>query len=352
MALGIDYGYRQVKAIELLKTEQEYTISKIGIQPVQDGEKNFDPENIGSSHWIAAIQNLLIEMKINPKRIKSFVSGISGNHVNIKQLTTLEMENDELTASLEFEAKKHIPLDGTEAVMDYHILGQNTKELDKINVLLFATTKNLINQHNGILQDTGLKAGIYDTDPVALINMYLFNKELPEEGADVILNIGSQNTSLIVWGQQLPLFTREIHNSGYHFTKAVMDAHNIGFFEAEQMKIEQGVTAIETGVKSEETESPLSIQVAEKTVFTNLIEEFRKSLRYYMKANPQAFFNNFYICGGSAQLIGLSELIGEQLNVNVSLLNPLEKFQDYSKIENPYQYGVALGLALRGVENN
>ena len=34
MALGIDYGYRQVKAIELLKTEQEYTISKIGIQPV------------------------------------------------------------------------------------------------------------------------------------------------------------------------------------------------------------------------------------------------------------------------------------------------------------------------------
>ena len=47
MSLGIDYGYRQVKALELLKTEQKYTISKIGIQPVQDGEKNFDPENIG-----------------------------------------------------------------------------------------------------------------------------------------------------------------------------------------------------------------------------------------------------------------------------------------------------------------
>ena len=58
------------------------------------------------------------------------------------------MNDEELVNSLEFEAKKHIPLDGTEAVMDYHILGQNTKELDKINVLLFATTKNLINQHN------------------------------------------------------------------------------------------------------------------------------------------------------------------------------------------------------------
>ena len=63
-------------------------------------------------------------------------------------------------------------------------------------------------------------------------------------------------------------------------------------------------------------------------------------------------FNNIYICGVSAKLIGLSEFIGEQLNVNVSLLNPLEKFQDLSNIDNPYQYGVALGLALRGVEQH
>ena len=46
--------------------------------------------------------------------------------------------------------KKHIPLDGTEVIMDYHIIGDNPKEPGKIDVLLIATTKNLINQHHQI----------------------------------------------------------------------------------------------------------------------------------------------------------------------------------------------------------
>lgn len=354
MALGIDYGYTQVKAIDLEKTGGEIKILKTGTEPLKLDSSQFDPENVSNSHWIAAIQELMASMKLNPKRIKSTVSGISGNHVNIKQLTTLEMADEELTISLEFEAKKHIPLDGTEAVMDYHILGQNAKELDKIDVLLFATTKNLINQHNGILKDCGFKTGIFDTDPVALVNMYLFNRDLPEDGADVILNIGSQNTTLVVWGQNNPFFTREIHTSGYQFTKAIMDTHNIGYPEAEQMKFELGTSAIKSEEKAPESgsDSPFSIQVAEKTIFTNLTEEIRKSLRYYMKSNPQAFFNNFYLCGGSAPLAGLSEFIAEQLKVKVSLLNPLGKFPECSDIENPYKYGISFGLALRGVENN
>ena len=59
---------------------------------------------------------------------------MSGSNVSIQQITTLEMNQEELEQSLEFEAKKHIPLDGTDAIIDYHHLGNNQSELDKINV--------------------------------------------------------------------------------------------------------------------------------------------------------------------------------------------------------------------------
>ena len=51
--------------------------------------------------------------------------------LSVKEITTLEMKEDELLQSLEFEAKKHIPLDGTEPIIDYHIIGQNKNEIDK-----------------------------------------------------------------------------------------------------------------------------------------------------------------------------------------------------------------------------
>ena len=87
-----------------------------------------------------------------PKKIKTIITAISGKNLSVKEITTLEMKEDELLQSLEFEAKKHIPLDGTEAVMDYHIKGTNDNEIDKINVLLVATTKNIIKQFNSIIK--------------------------------------------------------------------------------------------------------------------------------------------------------------------------------------------------------
>lgn len=129
-ALGIDFGYYSVKIVQLEKNATGYTLTNAGNRRVMDEMDVFDPEVIDKSHWIASILDLCKEMKINPKRIKNVVSSISGNFVSIKQITTLEMSKQELISSLEFEAKKHIPLDGSEAIMDFHIIGSDPKELD------------------------------------------------------------------------------------------------------------------------------------------------------------------------------------------------------------------------------
>ena len=74
MALGLDYGYTQVKALDLEKSGNDYSILKTGVQPIKIDGNSFDPDKISNTHWIAAIQELLSEMKLNPRRIKSSVS--------------------------------------------------------------------------------------------------------------------------------------------------------------------------------------------------------------------------------------------------------------------------------------
>ena len=132
----------------------------------------------------------------------------SGKSIDIRQITTLDMPDEELIVSLELEAKKHTPLDGTDAIIDYHHLGVNNKEIDKINVLLASTTKNIIKEHATLIKNAGFKPNIFDSDPIAISNNYQFNNELPEEGADVILNIGNSTTNLIVWGKNCSFFRK------------------------------------------------------------------------------------------------------------------------------------------------
>tara|TARA_B100000029_G_scaffold20952_2_gene21219 strand:+ start:4063 stop:5124 length:1062 start_codon:yes stop_codon:yes gene_type:complete len=352
MVIGIDIGTYSVKIIGMIKDDNGYTIQKSGCKPIFENIQTYDPEKIASSNLVATIQDLSKELNINPKKIKTVVSSISGKNVSIKQISTLEMSGDELTASLEFEAKKHIALDGTEAVLDYHLLGSDPNELDKTNVLLVALTKKLVNQHDKIIRDSGYKPTIFDTDPIALTNCYLNQKTLPKDGADVIINIGTANTTLIIWGENSKYFTRELSIAGHHFTQSVVKLRKINYQDAEELKFSIGIESSQSNSEASPENISSEIKMEEQTIYMSLIDELRKTLRYYMKSNSQSFFNNFFITGGSTNLPGLIDFINNQLKIELQILNPLEKINNNTKINNASQFTTAIGLAIRGFESS
>ena len=128
MILGIDFGYYSVK-LTIINGQK---IHAIGEKTLLDDYTMFDPDKIEVSHWVSAFQTLCEELKINIKKIDTVVSSISGTKVSIKPMTTLEVEEAELMNILTFEAKKHVPLDGTDAVIDFYHLGNNREKLDQI----------------------------------------------------------------------------------------------------------------------------------------------------------------------------------------------------------------------------
>ena len=351
MVLAIDFGHSHVKIIQAESSSDGLIIKNANCKPIANDMNTFNPEEIGKSQWVATIQDMCKEMNINPKKIKNLVTGLSGHLISVKQLTTLEMEAEDLAASLEFEAKKHIPLDGTEAILDYHIIGQNKEELDKNDVLLIATTKNTVMKHDEIIKSAGFKTGIFDADAISLSNAYLGVNDLPEEGVDVIINIGNSTTTLLCWGKNHRFFARELDIAGHHFTQATMKSQNTDYNSAEEIKKDRGIKAADSSNNKESEDfDPLAIKVAEKTVYTNLVEELRKTLRYYMKTSNGAFFNKFFLSGGAAQTPGLKEFIAENLNVEISFLEPITNFKTEVEVENPVQYTIAMGMAIRGLE--
>tara|TARA_Y100000996_G_scaffold414934_2_gene407434 strand:+ start:2176 stop:3225 length:1050 start_codon:yes stop_codon:yes gene_type:complete len=347
MSISLDIGTNEVKLIELERVNDDAAVIRFFSKPTMSDMDSFDPEKLEKANWVACIKDLLEEIKLNPKKIKTIITAISGKNLSIKEITTLEMKEEELLQSLEFEAKKHIPLDGTEAVMDYHIKGSNNSEIDKINVILVATTKNIIKQFDSIVRESGFKNSIFDAEPIALINCMAHNYGKSEEGIDVILDIGSNSTTLVVSSDENTFFTREIDIAGFHVIKEIMKKYNTNYLDAENILKENGINALGS---TDDEEDTFSLQVAEKTIISSLIDEVRKSLRYYVKSNNgNANFKRLFICGGYAQMDGLKDQLKDELRIDVEILNPFNKIESDIKIDNPAKYCVAVGLALRGL---
>ena len=163
MILGLDIGRQFVKAVLLEKTRGGTKVLNTGIRLVPEQHKAFDPELIGKPLWVMAVKELMREMKINPKRVKNLITGLNGTNVSVKQITTMDMPEDELFSSMTFEARKHIPMDGSDAIIEYQVFGPNPKEVDKIDVGLVACTKKVSNAHIDLLKEVGFTPGIADS---------------------------------------------------------------------------------------------------------------------------------------------------------------------------------------------
>ncbi len=347
MYLGLDIGRQYVKMVSVEKIKEGYKILDAGSRLIPEPNSAFDPEKIDQTHWVMAVKELFRQQGLNPKKIKGLVSGINGSSASIKQITTMEMPSAELESAMTFEARKHIPMDGTDAVIDYQILGSNKKEVDKIDVGLVACTKGVLTNHMGLLKDCGLKPGVVDVNPIALSNAFTFIKNMPEDGLVVMLDIGSVSSSLVVYGKGQQFFTRDLPIGGHNFVKELSEKKEISYIEAQDILFKEGILALKSNASAERT---ASVGIAERTVYDNLVEDLRRSLRFYAKQTGQSFFLKIFLTGGSAITPGLTEFFKNKLNIETAVFDPFENIQGVENlsVSNKSQYATALGLSIRG----
>ena len=348
MFLGLDIGRQYVKMVTAEKTKDGYRVLDAGSRLVPDANSAFDPEKIDRSHWVMAVRELFKQQSFNPKKAKSLITGIGGSSASIKQITTMEMPSEELESAMTFEARKHIPMDGTDAVIDYQILGSNKQEVDKIDVGLVACTKGTLTNHMDLLKECGLKAGIVDVNPIAMSNAFSFVKTMPEDGLVVMLDIGAVSSGLVVYGINQQFFTRDLPIGSHHFVKEISEKKEIGYTQAQDSLFKEGILASKT--QTDDVSQEGSVSLAERTVYDSLVEDMRRSLRFYAKQTGQSFFLKIFLSGGGASTPGLAEFVNQKLNIECAVFDPFENVEGKEKlsISNPSQFTTALGLGIRG----
>ena len=114
-----------------------------------------------------------------------------------------------------------------------------------------------------------------------------------------------------------------------------MREFKVDYKTGEDMKFEKGIDVFSDNKEAtDESSENIGISIEKRTPFNEFSEDIKRTLRFYIKNNSQAFFNKFYITGGSAMLPGLKSFIASTLNVEVEILNPLKNINNNTSIEN------------------
>lgn len=343
-SVGIDIGSHSVKVVHLKRLHEGFKLLNYEIRPTVPQGIEYVPSDLRPERFAPVLLEIFKTLHINPKKVQHLVTSVGGDNTSIKQIKTIFLPDEELESALFFEAKKHIPISGTDMVLDYQVLSVEEKT-NNMNILLGATSKELINEHTNILLSAGLTANIVDIDSLAIANSFALNT-FAEDGVYVLLNLGAHRTNMVIWGPESKFFARDIPYGGYHFTRDIMRKRQMEWEEAERYKLEWGLL---DAPDSAEVRTLSMLDISEKSTEDAIIEEIRRSLRFYVKEAGNSDFRKVYIMGGSAKLRGLLEQIQEKVNIPTEIFMPFinvempEKFMD----KKDPQLALAIGLAMR-----
>jgi len=344
--VGLDIGSHSIKIAVLDRAGAHPRLGSYTIVPLYTSGETYDPDGPKKSVIVPRLLNAFNQINLRPRTVKHLASSIGGLAVAAKEIKSIQMTDEEMDSSLRLEARKHLPLDGSETIVDYQILGNDPQELDKIRVLLVAATRKYFQTHLESLRDIELKPGLVDIDQLAMINAYITQNDLPDDGVVIFLNVGCRKTNLSVLGRKNLFFTRDMPVAGYTFTAELMKRYNLSYEEAERVKVTDGLNPDLPRAGADG--SPEEIKLAEKGSIDRLGDEINRSLRYYVKETGQSYFHSILLTGGSAQLPGLDEFLQSKFNLPVSVYNSCAGLETGGKeIPEGAQLAVAVGLALR-----
>jgi type IV pilus assembly protein PilM len=336
--IGIDVGSSSIKLVQLKEVKGGYQLHNIGVWPLPP-EAIVDNTLMDSSSVAEGIRNLVKSLEV---RVNEAASSVSGNSVIIRKITLPAMSLEELDEQIHWEAEQYIPFDINDVNIDFQLLEPDENDPSKMNILLVASKKDIINDYLSVFNETGMKLVVVDVDSFAVQNAFEMNYDVSPEEVCALINIGASIMNLNVVKAGISLFTRDVQMGGNLYTEEIQRQFSLNSDEAEKIKI----------VGDPVLADRLTDVIAK--VNETLALEIRRSLDFYNSNATEGKISRVFLSGGVAKTFQLAESVGQRLALPVELLDPFAKIKWSDKQFDPdYLHEiaplmtVATGLAAR-----
>jgi type IV pilus assembly protein PilM len=328
--LGVDIGTSNIK-IAQISHDQRPVLDTYGI--VNAGflltNKNQDS---AIEKTAQALKSLIGKSGVNTKRC---VISFPNSAVFTSVVTLPKMSSKDLASSVEFEAKKYVPLPLNEVDLSWSVIEEasNTSDASNQQILLTAVPKQVTENYLKVFEMVGLSPEVGEIETLSLIRSLIGNLAIN----CVIIDIGSKSTGLNIIEKGFLRLSRNLNIGGDTITVKISQSLNISLQRAEQFKRDFGISG------------NTFIPEVVKPVLDLIKNEVKQLLTIYQSHSVKV--DKIILVGGGANLPGIVEYF-KDLQVSVEMGDPLKTIAYKESLKPVLQryalsLPIAIGLALR-----
>jgi type IV pilus assembly protein PilM len=362
---GIDIGQCALKAIRLEIADGKVIATAFDYveHPKILSQPDADPDQLTRE----ALEKFLERNTLRGDQVVISVPGQSGLARFVK---LPPVEEKKITDIVRFEAKQQIPFPLDEVVWDYQKIGTGTVTdgfAMETEIGLFAMKRDMVSRSLEHFQNVNVEVHTVQMAPLALCNFVSYDLLSKEEGQEapkkegeeeeekgpnafkkrcvVALDIGTDNSNLVITDGDRIIWQRPIPHGGNHFTRALTKELKLTFAKAEHVK--------RNATKSPDLKKILS---ALKPVLNDFVGEVQRSLGYFTNTHRDAQVEYVVGLGNAFRLPGLQKFLSEKLQLEVKKLQKIERLDGDAVTtapaftQNIMSFAVAYGLALQGLK--
>lgn len=339
--VGIDIGSSSVKLVQLKEVRGGYQLVNLGMMKLPP-EAIVDNAIMDSSSVVSVVRELVESLKIKTKNV---ATSISGHSVIIRKILLPIMTEEEMEASIQWEAEQYIPFEISEVNLDFQILGPDVNDASQMNVILVAAKKDFVNDYVALFKECGLNPQVMDVDCFAIANVYEANYGVSENEVVALIDLGASSMNVNILKGGMSVFTRDIQMGGNAYNEELQKRLGLSSDDAEKVKLGGEVNSV----------SPATVSAIIEDATESLTTDIQRSLDFFSASSADERPKKILITGGVSKVQAIRASLSQRLGVDVQLIDPWRQIScsknfdtDYLKAMGPL-FTVAVGLAMRRV---
>ena len=338
-------GLAEFRAVHGALVLVNYRLRETPLDP-ETGQRR-DP-HLALHETVGVVREMMREMQIHHAPVNYAVPSQS---VFVRFVKLPALDAAKVDKIIAFEAQQNVPFPIHEVVWDYQLVSGGLGE--QIQVVIVAIKRDLLDEINHAVEETGLQTRIVGVASTGLYNAFRYS--YPDMGdCSLLLDIGARTTNILFF-EPGKFFLRSIPLGGSTITAAIAREFNESFAAAETRKKRDGFVGLGGAYAEPADPNVTRVSKIARSTMTRLHAELMRSVTHYRAQQQGNRPARIYLCGGGAGMPYMREFFHEKFQVPIEFFNPLQNvtvsesapMQDVAR--SAHLLGELVGLALRSV---
>lgn len=333
---GLDIGTTAVRLVSLHGGGPVKSLDRYAYVPV-DSKLVLSDSKTDQQRLAQIIHELLEQSGVATRNV---AVGIPSPKVFTAVVDFDRLPANELAKAIRYQADSLIPTPLEKSKIDWAVIGDSPKDKTKVEVLLSSVENNFVEQRLDLLESIGLEVVAFEPDNLALTRALIAPDIMAPQ---MVLDIGSKNTDLVVTMNGAPRLTRSIPTGAEAIIRAAAQNLNIDEKQARQFVFKFGLT-----------KDKLEGRIYDAIISTIdiLTGEIDKSIKFFQSRYVDTRISRMVVTGGASALPEFPLYLANKFGIEIEIGNAWRNVSFSPDRQNELlavsnHFGVASGLAER-----